>query len=212
MSNEVTKKESHELVPIGFTPFNLTDLQVPFLLCAQSNSEAVFNKIVDSGDIYETVNFKVVGNTKKPVEIIPIGFFKMWALYQGTDFIGHEEYKDGDNELPDEIKIDKDTVKKRTFNYYCLLADDVKNGVAFPYIATFKGSSLRRAGRGMASLIQRGLDSGVKPFELTIKLQSVLKKYQSNNYFTMIATQGRKTSKDELVEVERWRKKFSEGV
>jgi hypothetical protein len=209
--NEISKTETN-LLPVGFTPIAMQDLQIPFILLGQGQSQAVFEKLISPGDIYESVTHTTLGNTDKAIEIIPIGFFKLWICYDGSDFIGHEEYSESDNALPDLVELEGNIKKKRSFNYYCLLTSDIKKGEAFPYIVSFKGASLRRAGRGMASMIHKNMENGINPYDMTFELSSKQKSFQSNNYFFMSAKLGRKVTKDEMAQVEKWREILTKSV
>lgn len=124
-----------------------SDILIPKLLLMQGISGAVAEEKASSGDIINSVTLEVLGNKQKPLEIIPIKIMpKTWVIEQKID--GKWTYKATKPWLPQDkdlpwsyMENGEEMRRNQSLNFFVLLAKDVGNPTALPFVLSFRRTS-----------------------------------------------------------------------
>jgi len=168
------------------------------------------SKAVDDGAIVGSYIDSVEGN-----ELIEREGSKEYFFFSYQKFI--QEFKvegteseylrtvDFNADLPYTEETEEGLIKRDTvIRFYALDVEEIKTGLAFPFIVDFKRTS-RNAGKKLATQIQKmqtilGVPSYAKVFELSAKLQE----NDKGSFYTKEVSAGRNISEQEVEAVEKW--------
>lgn len=181
------------------------DILIPKLMLTQGLTKAVARGDAKVGRYINSVSEKDMGDN---IEALVIQSYKVWQEFKVVpngkdeylatiDFYSNEhleyQYKDEQG---------NDCKRKEVLGFYCLLLDEIKNGVAFPYILDFKGAS-KGAGRELAThfakLRSSNLPSFAKVFSFGTKLVE-----DEHTYYVKTVDMGRDITSEELGSVKAW--------
>lgn len=186
------------------------DMLIPRLMLMQNTSEYVGDDKAKMGDVVNSQTLEVLGDTSKPVEVIPLRVYKTWKVYDLRGSVPkklREEPMTADNEKKDAMGTIMEG-EVPTKHYYCinamvLVASDIAKGEAFPTVVTFKSTSLM-AGKQLVSFIVRQAAFRKNPFDNVVTLGVTKQKKESNTYAVFNAVKGRETTPAEREEAIRW--------
>lgn len=155
------------------------DLILPRLMLMQALSKFVSDDNVGAkaGEIRDSVEGKLLGNTKSPAKIIPFFSTTTWVVNKEVngkfEFHKIESRREGERREYEVIVEGTRYRNSACINLYCLSYDDVKTGMVTPYEVNLKSFSFKYAGRSFTQLASKlkgnnkSLASAV--FELGVK-------------------------------------------
>lgn len=181
------------------------DILIPKLMLTQGLTKAVAKGKAKVGRYINSISLKDMGDN---LEALVIQSYKVWQEYKIVPN-GKDEYLQtldyyGNEELPYQFKDEKgnDCKRKEVLGFYCLLLNEIAEGMAFPYIIDFKGAS-KPAGRELsthfAKLRQSNLPSFAKVFTFGTELVE-----DEHTYYVKTVDMGRNITKPELDAVKSW--------
>ncbi len=182
------------------------DIIVPKIQLCQQLSEAVKEKLADAGEFINSVEKSVLAPNGGGLDMIVMSNYKVWRCFkvkkgkkeyvETIDYVGNEDLAI-DQEVGG-VSIHRDKV----LGFYVLLVDEIKSGMAFPYIVDFTRSSAR-SGKQLqtyfAKLRSVGLPSFAKVFTLSSKFIS-----GEHDYFVKEISAGRNITTEEAGAVKLW--------
>jgi hypothetical protein len=190
-----------------------SDILVPKLLVMQGLSDLVAEGKANVGQIRESINGELLGGMVKPkeqtaVEVVAFSSFKTWVIFEKKN--GKDEYvktvpmtPENEGWLIDEVIGGVQVRRDKCLNFYVLLASELKAGTAFPYLVSFRRTSMR-AGKKLATMAAK-LRVFKKPLAAKIINLGVLaEENDKGKYFVFDVTQGRSTTTDELAAAHQW--------
>ena len=200
---EMVKKEETALaMPEGGWQdgeYDVKDLLIPRICVAQGTSDITKQGKAKPNDIYETGNKTILGDAKKPVNFVPLKFFKTWVhcemVKNQPQYRSMEPYIAANaNKYQYEEKKEDGTLWRHyeVLNFYVLLSDEIENGTAFPYLLSFRSSN-KKKGRPLINYMARA--RAIQPPQplcsMTFSLGSVLTSNDTNSWFTFdVSTAG----------------------
>lgn len=234
VSNEFQEMFDPSLNSAGDT-MDADDFRIPKLTLIQQMTKGSFNtENVPAGNFINSIEKMDMGNS---LEMFVMTDVKLWQwdyeIKKGKDvkkeYLTITDYVDcpnirkegmwGPKNLPQAV-LDKMEREGITFDqllkpdliyrFYVLLVDEVKEGVAFPYIVDFKRSSASE-GNKLKNLFFKmkkvsKLPSYARVF--TLSTDFVQDEY---DYYVKKVSSGRNITKEELVAVEGWIKELAEN-
>lgn len=146
-------------------------LMIPKIMVMQLTSKMVIEEKAAFGDFVSTLTSLPIGSYNKPIDIVPIFFYEMWAEF---DLIkGERQFKamialtpENDNLPYKEDNIERD----RIANIYCLLPGEVKTGGELPYIISFRSTSRVAAKKIVTQMYALNGSAGKSPAAKTFSL------------------------------------------
>ncbi len=231
MSKEVTVKQQNQVAlsreelvnEWGVPTVQSQDLVVPKILPMQGLSKLVVDRKAQIGDFRDSMNGKLLGSIDKQMEFIPFYLQKVWDI-QEQQGDGSYKYartiplvedpisKDYNDNLPWEGEgTDKDgktvRVKRiRRMNFFVLLPEDVKNGTAFPYVLSFKSTSLKEGKKLYSQMYVRNLRAGLPPAAMLATMGGIMQTNQKGSFVVPSVSFGRNATQEELTECLSWLK------
>lgn len=126
------------------------DLQIPTIILVQKMSKVVDSYGAKSGDIWDMMENKKLGDADAPVEFVPLALQKVWLVYKtgsgSREYLKTVPYDEANKHLPYHDTDGGDSIERVfAMNWFVLLKDQVDSGTAIPYRISFKSSSLRAA-------------------------------------------------------------------
>lgn len=181
------------------------DIIIPKLMLTQGLTKAVARGKATVGRYINSMNLSDLGDN---VEAIVLQSYKVWQEFKvvpnGKDeYLATVDYY-GNESLPYQYDDEEGNActRKQVLGFYVLLLNEIKEGVAFPYIIDFKGAS-KGAGRELsthfAKLRSVNLPSFAKVF--TFGTELVEDEY---TYYVKTVDMGRNITKPELEAVKGW--------
>ena len=179
------------------------DILIPKLMLTQALTKAVAKGKVGVGRYVNSVDLTDMG---QDAEAVVIQSYKVWQEYKvaakdeylaTVDFYGNEN-------LPYQYKNEKGEACKRkeVLGFYVLLLDEIKKGVAFPYIIDFKGGS-KKAGRELSSHFAKLRSVSLPSFAKVFKFGCELVE-DEHTYYKKTVDMGRNITREELSSVKNW--------
>lgn len=206
VSNEMAKEFEGMGLGAGDNVDN-EDIIIPKIQLAQQLSQAVKDKLCDAGDFINSVEKNVLAPAGEGIDIIVMQNYKVWREFeivkgnkkeylQTIDYMGNEH-------LPIDETVEGKTIHRdKVLGFYVLLVDEIKQGLAFPYIVDFTRSSAR-SGKQLQTYFAKmrsvGIPSFGKVFTLTSKFIQ-----DEHDYYVKEVSAGRNIEKDELSAVKLW--------
>ena len=230
VSTDFANMFDQSLVSSGDT-MDSEDIRLPKLTLIQAMTKSTFNtEKAAAGNFVNSIEKNDLGSS---LDVFIMSDVKLWQFdYETkkgkevkkeyltiTDFAPYSEVRKNwgkGNYLPAEviakaeakgINEDQLLMPDLIYRFYVLLVDEVKEGVAFPYIVDFKRSSATEGNKlkniffKMRKMMK--LPSYAKVFNLSSEF--VQDEY---DYYIKKCTGGRNITKEELVAVETWAKEL----
>ena len=179
------------------------DIIVPKIQLTQQLSEAVKEKLADAGQFINSVEKTVLG---EPLDMIVMQNYKVWRCFEikkgKKEYIETIDYVGNENLAIDEVVDGQEIHRDKVLGFYVLLVDEIKTGMAFPYIVDFTRSSAR-AGKQLQTYFAKMRSVGIPSFG---KVFSLTSKYiqDEHDYYVKEVSAGRNIEKDELEAVKLW--------
>lgn len=186
-----------------------SDVQVPCLILAQSNSEFVQdrNSNIKAGDFVHSITKEVYGSTdEKPVSLVVFDMFKTMIVSDvtggGKKWLETKEWSEEMELEPYEEIFEGRTIRKeKCFNFCCFKSLDVREVkkpdgstgyAASPIIVKFKGGSLKN-GKRLNQLFVDYLQFGAPSWASEILLKAKLEEKDGSKYWAYDFEQGEQT-------------------
>lgn len=193
------------------------DILLSKLLLMQPLSIKVVDGEAAPGDLVDSVNGTILGNVKKPVEVIPICVYKTWKIMRMNDK-GKYEYDHIEPCTPQnerlEWEFEEDGHKMRRdkeLNFYVLLADQAEREDAFPLVLTFRRTSMK-SGQKLANHFTKAAMNKVPPAAASVMIGVKPEKNDQGNYFVYTIDAGKKTSAKALTNAWNWYQRIQNGA
>jgi hypothetical protein len=180
------------------------DILIPKLMLTQGLTKAVAKGKAKVGTYINSINLADMGDK---VEALVIQSYKVWQVYKvvpkkADEYVETLDYYGNEN-LEYNYELDGVAYKrKQVLGFYCLLLDEIKQGLAFPYIIDFKGAS-KSAGRELTSYFAKlrsiNLPSFAKVFTFGTELVE-----DEHTYYVKTVDIGRDITREELGAVKNW--------
>lgn len=217
MVKAVVKKEEASLAQyqglMDDTPVDKRDFLIPKLLLMQGVSKLVQEEKARAGEIRGSIDQNKIAEKEGSVEIIPFSVYKTWVTLtkQGSEFVSQVPLTAANCQKPREETIEGVDVNNfETLNYYCLLPDEIKNGMYLPYVVSFRSTSYQ-AGKTLETHRARLQEFGKPlPFK-TFKLGTAAKKNDKGNFYVFTIAESRDTTEAELDAVKHWHAVVKQG-
>lgn len=194
------------------------DFLVPKLLLMQGISELVAAGDAQQGQVIDSITNDVIGGitnikTKecKNIDLIAFHSFKSWVEYR----------KDGDNweyqatyamtkenmSLETEEVVEGETIRRdRCLNFYVLRPDQIAKGEAFPYVISFRRTSMK-AGKKLATIAAQLRALGNKPLAFKhFELAVIQLENDKGTFWGFDLKAGKTSTNEELNEAFKWYK------
>jgi hypothetical protein len=192
IKNEVLVPQQNSPVTASVAEMGMTgrDIEIPRILLMQGTSELVGADEMSVGDLVSSADNTILAGIEKPLEIVPVGFYKtirVMDMSGGTPkFKRLEPWTEAGEALPWEMSEGDIPVRRYlTFNFYVLLKEEIEAGIAFPYILSFKSSSLK-AGRQLATHIFKRSTFGKSMYSQSVPI-TVRKEKKGTNFYAVMS-------------------------
>ena len=210
MTKELTKTDTMKDV-VGYdeawgagTKVDSTDILIPRVWCMQSNSDLVDKKKATKGDFVNSVDETVLGSAEKPLEFIAFDSFKTMRTFIDNKYEKTEMFEPSFAALPWEEEVNGQLIKRQTvINYYILLTEDIKQGIPFPMVLSFKSTSMQ-AGKKLATIFKK-LEMFKKPSAAKVfKLSNHQEENDKGKYLVLDVNEVRNSSIQEVATAKEW--------
>jgi hypothetical protein len=141
-------------VMAGMENVGVRDIMIPRVFLMQSNSKLVAVEAAKAGEFRDSLETdKVLGDSKKPAQVVFFGSFKAWREFIKVKVKGEEKLEwrktviidsPATANLPrEEVLEDGDVLVRRPVQgWYCLNVADINaTSLGFPYVIIFKSKS-----------------------------------------------------------------------
>lgn len=190
------------------------DVVIPKILAMQGLSKMVTEGVAKFGDLVDSLSGEVLGNTDKPVQVIPFHLHKIWITSfkakgkNKFEFQSIEDVTPANENKSWEVNTAEGTIKnEKCFNFYCLRPDDM----SLPYIVGFKSTSLK-AGKQLATqMYVKNRSAGKVPPAKVINLGGIKRSNDDGTFVVLDVNVARDSSNEEIMECLNWFKTVQSG-
>jgi len=191
------------------------DMLVPKLLLGQGLSKFVTDGDADQGQIIDSLSKEVLGGvmdkkTKaaKPVALVLFDSNKTWLEFEkeGAEWVYKKTFARNANniDLAREETIDGIEYRRdECLNFLALKAEDAENGVAMPYMVSFRRTSMR-AGKKLGTFIRFWKGAGKPIAHKTILLTAVPMQKDDKSFWGFDVSEGPVATPKQLAEARKW--------
>jgi len=189
-----------------------SDIIVPRLLAMQGLSKLVTDGVARFGEIRDSLEGKLLrgmqGKEIKPVRIVIFDMFKSYIEFEdagkGPKFKRILPSGTGQEPAMEEIIDGKKITRDRTLNFYCLLASELEEGTATPYLLSCRRTSYKcgkKLSTSLAKLRAFKRPAAAVYFDLTVNVQE----NDKGKFSVFDVSQLEGTTKPEhLAEAKKW--------
>lgn len=198
----------------GSEALSNSDILVPKLLVMQGLSELVANGEASVGQIRDSINGELMGGMLKPkeqpksMEVIAFSAFKTWVVFEKRN--GKDEYvktvpivPENEHWAINEIVGGVEVRRDKCLNFYVLRPEEIKAGMAFPYVISFRRTS-SYAGKKLATIAAK-LKAFKQPLaSKVIDLNVAPEENDKGKYFVYTLEAGRNSTEAEQATCRKW--------
>lgn len=183
------------------------DIIVPKIQLTQQLSQAVKDKLAEAGQFINSVEKNVLAEEGQGLDIIVMQSYKVWRVFQigkgnKKEYLETIDYA-GNEHLAIDETVDGTTIHRdKVLGFYVLLVDEIKEGMAFPYIIDFARSSAR-AGKQLQTYFAKMRSVGIPSFGKVFTLSSKFIQ-DEHDYYVKEISAGRNIETEELASVKLW--------
>jgi len=189
------------------------NILIPKILLMQAISEFVMENHngIKMGDFVDSVEKVKIAAHNEPIELIIFHTFDTWVNHLDGEFFSTERVTSANANLPREEET-KEGIIARDYcqNFYALRIADLKEGLAFPYVISFKRTS-RNTGKALSTRFTKMLRLKKSSASVVVKLSAKLEKGDKGHYYVSQVEFGRETTKEEMQECYAWYRKVVEA-
>lgn len=223
MNTEMTKNTKTDLAmpsgAWGTENIKTENILIPQIYLMQGQSKGVQDEKAKVGDIIDSVNYTILGDTKKDFKFIPLVSFDTFMVqsfdkgrwnYLRTEPVTidnqhHMKFENWET-------IDPTTQQKIKWTYelkfYVLPFSDYKT--ALPHVLGFRSKSLK-AGKALTNHFVRCRQDNIPPASFVMKLTSNKQTKDSNTFFVFEVSQGEKATADQQLTAWKWYQMIKAG-
>lgn len=204
------------------TTVEAADIQIPKILLMQGLSDFVTEQRAGLGDLVDSLTAEKLGDSKKPVNVIPICMWKDYVImekrgqkYEFKEFKPYNEDTQHWREFENrEFTDEKGIPHQRNFrmNFAVLLEREAGELGAFPHVISFQRTSLK-AGKNFANFFLKAQTKGQKPWFFTLGVGAKIEKNELGSYYIPTVATAKETQDfDQVNETCRtWEAIFTQG-
>jgi len=183
------------------------DIILPKILLMQSISELVEDdtNAAKSGDFVHSLDEVVVGSkANNPVEFIALGMYKTIQTFEDNKYVKTESWSPELAQLAYEETLGGKVVNRNTvMNYYVIRPSDIESMQVFPFVISFKRTSLK-GGKKLATKLMMLEEFGAEMYAKTFKLVAKQEEGDKGKYYVMDIVDGRKSNEVEIKQAIKW--------
>lgn len=193
------------------------DFIVAKILVQQDTSEKVKTQEAKRGEFRDTVENKIFGSSQHPLEFIPLLASNFWVEYDVTSnpqgsYLGQYDVTATNEGQPREVVVDGKKLKRvQTIECFILIPEEVKAGIAFPYVLSFRMTSLR-AGRTLLTQLRKNEMFGKPAYGNVCELSCTEESNDKGDYFVQRMKPKRASTAEELVDAAKWAGVIGQGA
>lgn len=183
----------------------------------QSEKAKGKSKSAEPGEMRDTIENKLFGDTEKPFEFIPIHMNTFWAEYDMTGG-GQGKYMGSmpvtaanDNLAREEMVAGKKIKRVKTYECFVLIPSEIKDGSAFPYVLSFRITSSRAGKTLLTQMYVKNAHAGKAPYANVCELSLTEGANDHGEYFIQHVKPKRSATEAELKEALKWYATASQG-
>ena len=204
------------------------DVIIPKILPQQYMSQAVIDRESEYGEFRDTMFLEKFGDIENPFEFIPFYMSKKWIIFDMVPTKGggnKREFReivliDDDprsSGYNDDLSLSgKDSEgypieRDRCMDFYVLIPSQVESGESFPYILSFRRTSLK-AGKKLASqMFLRNKRASKPPAATVCTLHATSTSNDEGTYIVQDVRPSRPSTEEELNEAYYWLQTVKQG-
>lgn len=192
------------------------DIIIPKILTMQPVSKLVHDEKAKVGELRGSLEANLLGNKDKGAEFIPFHRFKTRVTFKKEKgkqkFLGQIPWTPEHEGTPRlEIIDGVEHEHYETYNVYCLLPDDIKAGMPFPYLISFRSTGYQ-AGKALETARTK-LQMAKKPFAAKVFTLGVNKtENDKGTFYVPTISMGRDTTEEELKAITSWHDMLSKAA
>lgn len=200
------------------------DIIIPKLLIMQPTSDMVTEGNAVMGEFRDSVSKEKLGSIADPIKFIPFHVEKVWDILEQQD---DEQYKWRRSEplIEDPIKPGyNDNLKwtdienginikrVRRMNFYVMLASQLQEGNAVPYVLAFRSTGYREGKKVFTQMYMRNRRAGLTPAAYSFELSGVRQKNEKGAFIVPSVSMGAATEAAHVAECLEWYKLIKKGT
>lgn len=225
-----TNAVSTQLAEWGDVKPNTGDLVLSKILPMQGMSQLVTDGKAQVGEFRDSVTSGKIGSIVEPFLMLPFHVEKFWDImvqeqgqggqpgqfkWDRSEPLQESPAVAGYNDnLPWEDTLDGTPIKRvRRMNFYCMLPQEIADGVSIPYVFSFKSTSYREGKKIYTQMFLRNKRAGLPPPGYLFKVAGIKAKNQAGQTYIIPTVElARKATDAEIAECLNWFKTIKSGV
>ena len=207
MQTDITKTTVGELIDFGTTwDFGATpdasDIQIPKLMLMQPLSDLVTTGKAKSGDIVNSLEGNVVSS--ESVDVIVFDSYKTVQTFIDGEYEKTEAWNTEIGNLPYEETLQGKKINRtHVLNFYVLLKSEIATDTAFPFVVSFKRTSMQ-TGRKLMTLITKMRMFKKPSCAAVFRLGRTLEKNDKGSYYVWTIDQKESATMNDVVAAKLW--------
>ena len=206
MNKAVAKKQTTDVV-VGDSldgwgnvqDIDQSNVIIPKILPMQSTSMLVVEGHAKMGEFRDSLSGKLLGSIDKEVEFIPISTEAKWIIFHDGKYHKEIAQTNYNKNWPIEDHIDGVHIKRvRCINVFAVLAEDIKTGMAMPYVISFRSTSYEGGKQVVTRIFQNVNLMKKNPSIYSMKLRAKRMSNDKGNWIVMTTAVGRRSTPEEL--------------
>lgn len=200
------------------------DIIIPKLLIMQPTSDMVTEGNAVMGEFRDSVSKEKLGSIADPINFIPFHVEKVWDILEQQD---DEQYKwrrsepliedplkpgYNDNLKWTDIENGINIKRVRRMNFYVMLASQLKEGNAVPYVLAFRSTGYREGKKVFTQMYLRNRRAGLTPAAYSFELSGVRQKNEKGAFIVPSVAMGPATNAAHVGECLEWYKLIKKGA
>ena len=181
---------------------------IPRILLMQAMSEKVTQGEAKFGELRDTLENKMHGNEANPLEVIPFHSFETIAVQEvtsaGRRFVANLPARGNEGKAYEETVDGKNLINMYTCNIYCLLPQEIAEGMDLPYLLTFRSTSVRCGKKINTIMYMRNLAAGRDPWAAVIKLSVTKTQNDKGTFGVFDVARQRASTPEEMARCAHW--------
>jgi hypothetical protein len=187
------------------------DIMIPKILPLQFMSEKVKNGEGKYGEFRDTLSNRLFGDLDTPFVVIPFYLEKKWyefEVVQNKAGARKREFSRVVNitaENDDLPYVDSNgTIERdRCMDFYVLIPSEVAEGIAMPYVLSFRRTSLK-AGKQLATQFLANARAGKVPAAVAMQITGKSVQNDLGEFVVAQASPARMSTNEEIIEAKKW--------
>lgn len=227
MEKNLTTKNSS--LPEKFDPgawgeptMSARDMVIPKILPLNYMSEKVKLKQGEYGEMRDTLSNTKFGDLKSPFQFIPVLLQKKWIEYdmipsksgppkrefKQTVVIQDNPTKAGYNDDFELRSKDGSVERDRIMDFFVLIPSEVEAGQSFPYVLSFRRTSLKGGQKLATQMYVRNANAGKVPAATVCELSAVSRENDKGEFVILDVNPKREATAAEIQAAFTWMKRI----